>query len=80
MIQVGDPALNDVGQRTAFGLRPRGEVPHQFRVEVSGLPAEAVKPALEGDVRLSDDELALDCHHPCQVEEEALPGTVSSRR
>ena len=76
MIQLGDPPLNDVGECSTLGLRPRGEVAHQFGVEVSGLPAGAVKPPLKRDVRLSDDELTFDRHRPRQVEEEAFSRAV----
>ena len=45
MVQLRDPALNDVGQRASVGLGPSCKIAHQFSVEVASLPARPVKPA-----------------------------------
>jgi len=37
-----------------------------------------VQATLEGDVRLSDNELPLEGYHPGQVEKKALPGSKAS--
>ena len=78
MIELRDPPFDDVGERSALGLGAGGEVAHQFRVEVPGLPAGPVQPAFQRDVRLRHDELALECHRAGQVQEEALARAVPS--
>jgi hypothetical protein len=37
-----------------------------------------VQATLQGDVRLRDNELPLESHHPGQVEKKALPGSKAS--
>ena len=74
MVEVGDPPLDDVGERTALGPGPGRQVLHQLGVEAAGLSAGPVQAPVGGDVGLGDDELPLQGDHACQVQEETLAG------
>ena len=76
MIQVGNPPFDDIRKCPALGLGTGGEIPHQFRVEVPGLPAGAVEPTLERDVGLGHDELSLERHGSGQIEKKTLSRAV----
>src|SRR5437763_1615036 len=78
VVQVGNPALDDTGDRASFGLRACREVLHQLGVEGAGLAIRALESSVGREIGLSDDELSLERDHTGEVQEEALAGAELS--
>jgi hypothetical protein len=77
MIDIANPALNDVREGPTLRFGPCCKVAHELCVKVARLPCRSVKPALQGDIRLGHDKLSFQRHHPGQIEKKALSSPVT---
>ena len=77
---VGDEPLHDRWHRSTVGTSSGREVPHQLRIQTSGLSAGSLQAAVGRQVRVSGDQLALEGDRTDHEEKERLARSVLTDR
>ncbi len=73
---LGHEALDHARHGAPFGMRTRCKIPSELGVEVLGLAAGGVEPAVRCQVGMHGHEPAFQSDRADEVKEEGLPGAV----